>query len=144
MVRGLHEENPAAHRIVGWDDEATRRFAKAARLEHRLERGPQHVVRVLRSGESLLELSADALREARARKDRWPLRGIEVADLAWRYSEPEAYCDDAAGGCAGDQIEMIDDAAPQVLLERGEHRGREGAFNAAAVDAQDSEHASPM
>jgi len=98
--------------------------------------------------EKLAQTPPGSLHQAGPGKDRRAFPGVEVADLPRRQPESESDGDDAAGGRAGDQIEVIGGRAARIFFERGEYRfferGEyrcgERALDAASVEAQDSKH----
>jgi hypothetical protein len=79
-------------------------------------------------------------RQTPAREDLVPGIEIEVEDLARAHAEPQREGDDAARRGAGDEIEMLGHRPPDLLFDRRQERGREHAFDPAAVDRQNAPH----
>ena len=75
-------------------------------------------------------------------EDPWTVCDVELQDLARRHAQAQAQRDDPARGGPGDQIEVVDDANPEVFFEARQHCGGVHAAQAAAVQGQDLESVS--
>ena len=73
-------------------------------------------------------------------EDRRSLLDVELEDVAGGKPEAESDGDDAAGGRAGDQIEVFADRVFEMFFEPRKKRGREHAADPAAVERQDAEN----
>ena len=67
-------------------------------------------------------------------EDRRALRFVKPQDFARRQSKPKSDGNDAAGGGAGDQIEIGSDRRPSLLFQLGEKCGRKNTTDAAAIE----------
>src|SRR5262245_37289158 len=76
---------------------------------------------------------------ARVREDRGCVLEVESDALAAPQPAGEAEGDDSARRGAGDQVEMVGENDPEVLLDGGENRRGKKTTNAAPVEGQDLE-----
>jgi hypothetical protein len=141
VMRGLQQEETAADRVIGRNDEAIFGLVEFSALKDLLQRRAQRRVRML-GAEQLAQQSGNA-EPARGRKNRRTHLPIEIPDGLGGDSVGDAQCQDSAGRGAGDEVEIVADRAADLVLDLGQNGSGECALDAATVQAQDSKHAFP-
>jgi hypothetical protein len=68
--------------------------------------------------------------------------GVELDDLPWRQPRAEADRDDPARGGPGDEVEMIGDPHPEVVLQPSEDGRAEHPAQSTSIEAQGTSRSS--
>jgi hypothetical protein len=116
---------------IGGNDKPETALAEGSVSEDIVQSALQRPGRVLGSNQVAQDPSVAQVEDARA------VLGVEVDDLCRAQAGPERESDDAAGRRARDEVEVLGDGQTEVLFGFGQHRGREHALVAAAVESKD-------
>ena len=134
QVRGPEQVNVVGGHVVAGDHQPLGALAEGPLTEDAGERLLERLASVLGP-----EKSPQGARPGAVPEDPRAVLGVEGRYLPGRQAQPEAQGDDPARRGPGDQIEVVGDLGPEILLQAREDRRREHPPETTTVQGQDLE-----